>query len=129
MTVLTTEYISVGGNRNASAADWDPQSGCLAFGADQNVAFWKPANVLRGVSCLLRGHNAHVTALKFLPAMSRNICHLATGSADGELRGWRLDVKSDEWECLATSNAHQGSLNAIAVSAESEIVASAGADA
>jgi hypothetical protein len=35
-------YISAGGNRHPSAADWNRGSGVLAFGADQNVALWKP---------------------------------------------------------------------------------------
>jgi elongator complex protein 2 len=37
------EYIAVGGNRHPSAADWDPLSGLLAFGADSNVAIWLPS--------------------------------------------------------------------------------------
>lgn len=37
------EYISVGGNRHPAAADWDRHgTGILAFGADNNVALWKP---------------------------------------------------------------------------------------
>lgn len=36
------EYLAVGGNRHPSAADWDPASGLLAFGADRNVAIWSP---------------------------------------------------------------------------------------
>lgn len=42
MVSITTEYISVGGNRHPAAADWDVQSGVLAFGADNNVALWDP---------------------------------------------------------------------------------------
>ena len=42
MASVTTEYISVGGNRHPGAADWDVQSGVLAFGADNNVALWEP---------------------------------------------------------------------------------------
>lgn len=42
MVSITTEYISVGGNRHPAAADWDRQSGVLAFGADNNVALWVP---------------------------------------------------------------------------------------
>ncbi len=37
-----TNLIAVGGNRHPSAADWDPISGLLAFGADQNIALWNP---------------------------------------------------------------------------------------
>ena len=36
------EHIAVGGNRHPSAADWDPISGLLAYGADCNVALWLP---------------------------------------------------------------------------------------
>lgn len=36
------EFISVGGNRHPASADWDRQSGLLAFGADNNVALWYP---------------------------------------------------------------------------------------
>ena len=36
------EYIAAGGNRHPSSADWDPASGVLAYGADQNIALWSP---------------------------------------------------------------------------------------
>lgn len=42
MVSITTEYISVGGNRHPAAADWNLHSGLLAFGADNNVALWDP---------------------------------------------------------------------------------------
>jgi elongator complex protein 2 len=42
MVSVATDYISVGGNRHAGAADWDVQSGVLAYGADNNVALWEP---------------------------------------------------------------------------------------
>jgi hypothetical protein len=34
------EYISVGGNRHPSAADWSEE--LLAFGAGNNIALWNP---------------------------------------------------------------------------------------
>lgn len=42
MVRVATDYISVGGNRHPEAADWDVQSGVLAYGADNNVALWAP---------------------------------------------------------------------------------------
>lgn len=42
MVAIETDYISVGGNRHPGAADWDVQTGVLAFGADNNVALWDP---------------------------------------------------------------------------------------
>ena len=50
MVIIATDYISAGGNRYPAAADWNVQSGLLAFGADNNVALWEPT-----VRCLLQG--------------------------------------------------------------------------
>ena len=36
------DYIAIGGNRHPAAADWDTESGFVAFGADQNIALWQP---------------------------------------------------------------------------------------
>ncbi len=42
MVIVETDYIAVGGNRHPAAADWDPVSGLIGFGADRNIALWKP---------------------------------------------------------------------------------------
>ena len=42
MVKYHNEYIAVGGNRHPSAADWDVTNGLVAFGADRNVALWRP---------------------------------------------------------------------------------------
>ena len=42
MVCVNTEYISVGGNRHPSAADWNGDSGLLAYGAYNNIAIWNP---------------------------------------------------------------------------------------
>ena len=39
---VNSEYISVGGNRQPAAADWDVVSGMVAYGADRNIALWSP---------------------------------------------------------------------------------------
>lgn len=39
--VPEVEYLSTGANRHGAVADWSPD-GVLAFGADANVALWKP---------------------------------------------------------------------------------------
>ena len=38
---LDTAYLAAGANRHPSAADWD-ESGVLAYGADRNIALWRP---------------------------------------------------------------------------------------
>ena len=35
------EYLAAGANRHPSTADWDI-CGLLAFGADRNIALWRP---------------------------------------------------------------------------------------
>ena len=42
MVKVKTDYIAVGGNRHPAAADWDPVTGLVAFGAGNNVALWTP---------------------------------------------------------------------------------------
>lgn len=42
MTIIENRYISAGGNRHPSAADWDHDAGSIAFGSDRNIALWKP---------------------------------------------------------------------------------------
>jgi elongator complex protein 2 len=40
---ITADFLSIGGNRNPAAADWDSEdSALLAFGADNSVALWEP---------------------------------------------------------------------------------------
>lgn len=43
MLNFRTDYIAAGGNRHPAAADWDANSGLLAYGSDRNVALWKPS--------------------------------------------------------------------------------------
>lgn len=50
--VPEVEYLSTGANRHGAVADWSVD-GVLAFGADANVALWKPevssaASICRG---------------------------------------------------------------------------------
>ena len=42
MLQYSIEYIAAGGNRHPTAADWDAESGLLAYGADKNIAIWNP---------------------------------------------------------------------------------------
>lgn len=46
MNKFQPHYFAAGGNRHPAAADWDPISGLLAYGAENNVALWKPLVVL-----------------------------------------------------------------------------------
>lgn len=39
---ITVDYLSAGANRQTAVADWGAD-GLLAFGADSNIALWKPS--------------------------------------------------------------------------------------
>ena len=41
MIDLKAQYLAAGANRHPSTADWDV-NGVLAYGADRNIALWRP---------------------------------------------------------------------------------------
>ncbi|KAI9864596.1 MAG: hypothetical protein M1813_003085 [Trichoglossum hirsutum] len=130
MATVRTNFIAVGGNRHPSAADWDPQSGLLAFGADRNIAIWNPLDEThRGISALLSGHSGKVNVVRFLPTQSASQI-IISGSVDKTIRIWQKD---EPFYTGFTSNTvlrdHEGSINTIAVQAGSNIFASGSADA
>ena len=45
---VSSTFVSIGGNRNPAAADWD--DGVLAFGADNSIALWDPQVSQRGAT-------------------------------------------------------------------------------
>lgn len=127
---VQTEYISAGGNRHSAASDWSRSHGVLAYGADQNIALWKPLDKDgRGVLSLLRGHEAKVTAVKFSKNDNESLeSLLLSGSADGKLSLWPAH-REMQWARKATVKAHEGALNCIAELQTTALVATGGADA
>lgn len=57
MTRFQSQFIAAGGNRHPAAADWDPISELLAYGADNNVALWKPLVLLISTLCARHAHH------------------------------------------------------------------------
>ncbi|CAG8952062.1 hypothetical protein HYFRA_00000799 [Hymenoscyphus fraxineus] len=138
MLQITSEYLAAGGNRHPSAADWD-ESGTLAFGADRNIALWRPeASQLsldsnaQGVYEILGGHEGTVNTVKFIPGSNQL---LISGAVDKNLHIWKRNEHAPHYyECHQTlSNEkpehHQSSINCIAVAAGANIFASGSADA
>ncbi|PGG97870.1 elongator complex protein 2 [Blastomyces parvus] len=142
-----TEYISVGGNRHSSAADWDENTGILAFGADNNVALWDPTDKHKtGIYALLSGHTDEVNAIKFytLPSSDGGSRHfLLTGSADRTIRIWRRQDSPESdaapskptstttrpsFSHVATLHGHEGAIHCIAVARGSGLFVSGAAD-
>lgn len=56
MIEFHTDFVAAGGNRHPAAADWDVTSGLLAYGAENNIALWKPLVVhVSMCQCLFLG--------------------------------------------------------------------------
>ncbi|KAJ5083266.1 Elongator complex protein 2 [Penicillium angulare] len=130
MASVSSKYISVGGNRHPEAADWDVQSGILAFGADNNVALWDPLDKThRGVHSLLVGHSDKVSAVKFYTCPSSSAKLLVTGSVDRTVRVWQQHPTNPKnYTQAAVLQGHTGSINAVAVADGTNIIASGAAD-
>ena len=115
MPFCDTEYISVGGNRQSAAADCSPSSGLVAFGADVNVALWRPQDPSQvGIRALLRGHIERVTAVCFSRCGAQDVETLLSGAANGEIRMWHLAKEISSRKCSSYANAHRGAINVIA---------------
>ncbi|KAF1995558.1 RNA polymeras-like protein II Elongator subunit [Amniculicola lignicola CBS 123094] len=88
---IRNSFISIGGNRNPAAADWDTEGlKLLAFGAENGVALWDPSDKnFTGVKQILNGHTNVVNAVKFFPTGRDDVAVLLTGASDHTLRVWR----------------------------------------
>ncbi|KAM7218230.1 Elongator complex protein 2 [Rhypophila decipiens] len=119
---VDARYLSAGANRYAAAADWG-EDGLVAFGADNNVCLWNPANA-NEISQLLSGHTAHVRAVKFLPihsSQSPATSYLVSGGDDQGLRVWALDRESGvASQSQVLKDAHSAPINCIATLGNSE---------
>ncbi|KAJ4351207.1 Elongator subunit elp2 [Didymosphaeria variabile] len=132
---IAPEFISIGGNRNPAAADWDLHgSQLLAFGADNCIALWEPSDDrLRGVTALLNGHTDVVNAVKFFPTNSSDVTVLLSGAADHSLRIWTLrqrDVQTTEtkFDLIKTVTEHKSPITRIATLPGSDVFATGASD-
>ncbi|KND93441.1 Elongator complex protein 2, partial [Tolypocladium ophioglossoides CBS 100239] len=112
---VSAEYLAAGANRQTAVADWS-QSGQLAFGADVNVALWRPClDPPTGVGKILSGHKETVRAVKFLPeAEGDDFGYLVTGSEDKTLIVWKSPRDGQNLQVLQTCSEHTGAINCIA---------------
>ncbi|KAI0874191.1 WD40-repeat-containing domain protein [Hypoxylon argillaceum] len=115
---VEVQYLSVGANRHTAVADWS-QDGLVAFGADSNIALWRPHDSQpRGVTSLLSGHKDTVKAVKFLPRSEGESdggqTHLLSGADDHSLKIWAFSPGSDVVTCIQTLQEHTAAINCIA---------------
>ncbi|CAO2651769.1 Nn.00g000520.m01.CDS01 [Neocucurbitaria sp. VM-36] len=128
---ISSEFSSIGGNRNPAAADWD-EGGLqlLAFGADNCIALWDPQDgELHGVQTILNGHTKAVNAVKFFATGLPDVSILLSGAADNTIRIWRS--KRDErpiFECVKTVLEHTGPVTRIATLPGTNLFATGASD-
>ncbi|KAI3400831.1 hypothetical protein diail_1520 [Diaporthe ilicicola] len=108
-------YYSIGANRQTAASDWaECYGGVVAFGADVNLALWRPTdqNVWHPRT---PGHKGLVKAVKFLPSQPQDqYAHLVSGGDDKCVKLWRLDLGSGEVDASQTVEEHTAAINCIA---------------
>ncbi|KAK4997720.1 Elongator subunit elp2 [Elasticomyces elasticus] len=123
------DFVTTGGNRQPSAADW--ASDIIAFGADNNVAIWRPGDNTRGgVDALLSGHTGVVTAVRILSSEQHRKTFIISGSADKTIRVWTNDNSATpDFRHVKILTDHEASINAIAVLPDSHLFVSGSADA
>ena len=101
------EYTSIGGNRQTPASSYSTKLGSLAFGADSNIAIWKPlAEDSSGVSHLLKGHTGKVCAVEYNNGVDNT--SLLSGDADGVLNIWT--ASDSDYQLKQSIKACEGSL-------------------
>ncbi|KAG8163290.1 hypothetical protein KVR01_006587 [Diaporthe batatas] len=108
-------YYSIGANRQTAASDWaDCYGGVVAFGADVNLALWRPKDQ-RVWHPSTPGHKELVKAVKFLPARADDqSSYIVSGGDDKCVKLWRLDHASGEVDCVQTVEDHTAAVNCIA---------------
>lgn len=124
---VAQSYLSIGANRQTHASVWHAPTGVLAFGADQNVALWKPLNTQhRGIHKVLKGHTDKVTAIAFT---DQNSLLLVSGAANGEVIVRPLDAGGTTGDSPQRFVAHDGAVNVVTTLSDSSFFATGGADA
>ncbi|KAK7186045.1 RNA polymerase-like protein II Elongator subunit [Paraphaeosphaeria sporulosa] len=127
---ISPEFISIGGNRNPAAADWDQDGGrLLAFGADNCIAVWEPEDEnLSGVTAILSGHTDVVNAVKFFPTGSGNATVLLSGAADHSLKIWKGRKSEIGFGLVKTMSEHRSPVTRIATLPGSDVFATGASD-
>ncbi|KAF7561605.1 hypothetical protein G7046_g2562 [Stylonectria norvegica] len=132
---VSVEYLSTGANRQTAVADWS-SGGILAFGADVNVALWRPSlEPQKGITGLLKGHKESVKSVIFLPERDGDVStYLLSGSDDKTLIVWKAPRNGEDFTPIQSSAEHTGAVNCITAwrvetSTPRWIIATGGADA
>ncbi|CCF59150.1 hypothetical protein KAFR_0G01170 [Kazachstania africana CBS 2517] len=97
MVTVNSEAIFVGANQQNQVSDYDKERKLVAFGSGKTVALWHPLDAHnRGISLTLKGHDAEVTCVKFIPGT----CYMVSTSEDFHIKIWKFS--DDKVHCIQT---------------------------
>ncbi|CAL9157069.1 elongator complex protein 2-like [Musa acuminata AAA Group] len=130
------EFIGAGCNRIVNNVSWG-RSGLVAFGAQNAVAIFCPQTAQ--ILTTLPGHKAVVNCTQWLPSSKdafkvqhAEVHYLLSGSSDGVLIVWEMDLKKREWRSiLQVSDVHKKGvtcLSGLIISHTTAMFASASSD-
>lgn len=121
---MEVNYLAAGANRHPATADWN-ESGVLAYGANNNIALWRPLNAeSQGVFDILSGHTDTVNAVRFISNSSSGL--LLSGSVDKTIKLWAMNATSGSYSCIQTISDHGSSINCLAVTPGSRAIFASG---
>lgn len=85
MVCVSSEAIFVGANKQNQVSDYNTDNSVVAFGAGKTIALWRPTEKSnQGIFKTLKGHEAEVTCVKFLPDTN----YMVTASEDHHVKIW-----------------------------------------
>ncbi|CAR29562.1 ZYRO0G11660p [Zygosaccharomyces rouxii] len=117
MVSVIPEATFIGANRQNQVSDVNKDAK-VAFGAGKTIALWDPVNKdAKGVYATLKGHQAEVTCVKFIPNMDL----MVSTSEDHHVKIWKFS----SLECLQTIEHYKHSIVSLAVWKDLIVVGSA----
>lgn len=124
MVTVNSEAIFIGANKQTQVCSYNKARNVLAFGAGKNIALWNPLDAdCRGIYATLKGHEAEVTCVKFMPGTDI----LVSASEDHHVKLWKYKApESEELECIQTITHYSHTIVSIETLAGLIVIGSAG---
>lgn len=122
MVAVSSEAIFIGANKQTQVSSYHKGKNILAFGAGKNIALWNPLdNDSRGVFATLKGHEAEVTCVRFVPGSDL----MVSASEDHRVKIWKF-VSDCALECIQTLDHYSHAIVALEVMPNLIVIGSAG---
>lgn len=122
MVTISSEAIFIGANKQTQVSSYHKGKNIVAFGAGKNIALWDPLDKsARGVIATLKGHEAEVTCVRFVPDSDV----MVSASEDHHVKIWK-STAGNTFECIQTISHYSHAIVALEVMPDLIIMGSAG---